>query len=228
MASMRNLAIALSVGLLGVTGCGGSNSGQIQLTWQVTQGGQPVACAAGESVRLTTGSFTDQFDCAAMSGVTGAIPVGNYSVVIDLVDSAGTVESTTTMDPVPVRGDAITDIGHIIFEIGGQPAPGSISFSWTIQTPSGPGACAPDGSEHFTIDLGGGTTFQADCPANSTGMNVSVPNVPVGTYTVTVSLVQGTTVESTTNPPFSGVTVASGQNTDLGAIVFAVNAIRQH
>jgi hypothetical protein len=228
MVRMRNLAIALSVGFLGVAGCSSeAGNGQIQLTWSLQDQatGAAISCAAGEHVDVTAGGITDSFNCADMSGITGALPTGTYAVTFDLVLN-GTVESTVTMPSVPVANRSITDVGHILFIVAnGPPPPGGLLYTWEIRVGSAGGAsgtCAPSG-EMFLIDLGGGMTFQADCPANQPSGQVNVPNVPVGTYNVNIDLRMGATVESQA-PTFNGVTVASSQNTDLGHIIFVVTA----
>jgi hypothetical protein len=222
MVRMRNLAIALSVGLLGAAGCGSSaGSGQITLTWSLQDQatGAAISCAAGERVEVTAGGITDSFPCTDMSGVTGALPTGDYAVTFDLVLN-GTVESTVTMPAVPVRNASVTDVGHILFIVAnGPPPPGQLLFTWELrgQVSGAALTCAPSG-ETFLIDLGGGLTFQADCPGGAANGTVTVPNVPVGTYNVTIDLRMGATVESTTT--LNGKTVASSATTDLGHIIF--------
>jgi hypothetical protein len=229
MVRMRNLAIALSVGFLGVASAGCSStpaggSGQIQLTWELRQGsasGPNVNCAAGETVEVTVGGVTDVFDCGSLGGVTNLHPVGSYDVVFDLV-LANQVESTVTMPGVPIVNRSVTDVGHIIFVLANT-APGSMSFTWEIRVGSAGGAngtCAA--GEMFVIDAGAGGTFQADCPGGASTGTVSVPSVPAGVFNVTINLQMGATVESTTT--MNGVTIASGANTDLGHIIFVVAA----
>ena len=121
MVRMRNLAIALSVGLLGAAGCSSNTagSGQIQLTWSLQDQatGAAISCAAGEHVDVTAGGITDTFNCADMSGLTGAIPSGDYAVTFDLVLN-GTVESQApTFNGVTVMSSANADLGHIIFVV---------------------------------------------------------------------------------------------------------------
>ena len=225
MVRMRNLAIALSVGLLGATGCSSNaGSGTITLTWSLQDQatGQPINCAAGELVEVTVGNITDQFNCSAMGGTTNALPVGNFAVTFDLTLN-GQVESTVTMPSVPVVNASTTDVGHILFIVAnGPPPPGSMSFTWEIRVGSagGPnGTCAA--GESFVINAGAGGTYQGDCPAGASSGTVSIPNVPVGTYSVDISLVMGSIVESMTPSPL-GATVASSANTDLGHVIFVV------
>src|SRR5689334_16666072 len=100
MASMRKLAIGLSVVFLGALGCSSntSSAGAISLTWELRDANtsQPLNCAAGEQVRVTAGGVADVFSCDALSGLTGPIPPGAYTVAFDLVDANGTVESHVT------------------------------------------------------------------------------------------------------------------------------------
>jgi len=228
MVRMRNLAIALSVGFLGAAGCSSeAGNGQITLTWSLQDQatGAGISCAAGEHVDVTAGGITDSFNCADMSGITGALPTGTYAVTFDLVLN-GTVESTVTMPSVLVANRAVTDVGHILFIVANSPPPpGGLLYTWEIRVGSAGGAsgtCAPSG-EMFIIDLGGGLTFQADCPGNAPSGTVTVPNVPVGTYNVNIDLRMGTVVESQA-PTFTGTTVQSNANTDLGHIIFVVAA----
>jgi hypothetical protein len=225
MVRMRNLAIALSVGFLGLAAAGcestAGGSGTITLTWSLQDQatGAAINCAAGETVEVTVGNVTDVFNCSAMAGTTNAIPVGTFAVTFDLVLN-NQVESTVTMPSVPIVNRSTTDVGHILFIVAnGPPPPGSMSFTWEIRVGStgGPsGTCAAN--EMFVIDAGAGGTFQAPCSGASGQVNV--PNVPAGTFNVTINLQMGSTVESTTTMP--GVTIASSANTDLGHIIFVV------
>lgn len=225
MVRMRNLAIALSVGFLGAAGCSSSpaaGSGQIQLTWSLQDQATmaAISCAAGEHVDVTAGGITDSFNCADMSGITGAIPSGDYAVTFDLVLN-GTVESTVTMSnpPVPVRNASVTDVGHILFIVAnGPPPPGQVDISWEIRVGSvgGPtGTCAAN--ETVTFDFGGGVTF-ANLPCAN--MTATLTQIPAGTYSVNASLLMGATVESTGT--IQGLTIPSGGAGQAQHVIFVV------
>ena len=104
---------------------------------------------------------------------------------------------------------------------------GTLHFTWEIRigTPTGPLAtCAPS-NETIAADLGNGLIFTTPCPQGSAGGTVEFPNVPMGTYDVTVSLRMGTTAESQTT--VNGVPILDGRITDIGHIIFVVAQLRR-
>src|SRR5262249_24139143 len=223
MLRMRNLAFALSVGLLGLAaGCESAavgGSGQIQLTWSLQDQatGQAISCAAGEQVHVTSGGVTDIFNCTAMAGITDLIASGDYAVRIDLVLN-NTVEWTVTMPSVPVRNRSITDIGHILFIVAASPPPpGAVHFTWEIRVNGNPAPCRAN--EFVRFDFGGGLVFDNVACAP---MAADLTQVPAGTYAagVTAQLLMGGTVESQGRT--TAITVPSGATVDGGHIIFNV------
>jgi hypothetical protein len=222
MAIMRNLVTVLCVGFLGV-GCGSNGpaggSGQVQFTWSLQdQSGAPIACAAGETVRLTAGSTAFVFNCTDMAGQTGLIRSATYDLLVQLLDSSNTVESMATIPGVGVFNGRITDAGHVLFVVNAN-STGSVGFTWEIrsQATNQPATCGP--GRQIVYDFGGGVTPRADCPSSSTSGQSVLQDIAVGNYSVVASLVVGSTVESMTPSPVS-VTVVDSQTADGGHIVF--------
>jgi hypothetical protein len=226
MLRMRNLAIALSMGFLGLAqaGCESSNggTGTITLTWslQDQQSGLPLNCVTGEVVEVTAGGITDQFNCTDGGGVTGPIPVGTYNVTFDLVLN-NQVESTATMSGVPVLNRSTTDVGHILFVVATTAQPGTLDVTWEIRVGSvgGPtGTCAA--GETVTFDFGGGLTFAGlDC----TTYAATLTQIPAGNYSgITASLYMSTTLESMGTLPT--VTIPPGGAGTPQHVIFVVAA----
>jgi hypothetical protein len=222
MVTMRNLAIALSAGLVGAVGCSDNGpvlppvgDGAILLTWEVQDAsGQRLSCNPGEQVHVTAGSLTDTFDCAGGSGQTDAIPEGVYDVRFDLVDVNNRVESTTMLR-LNIVSRTITDAGHIVFQVAG--APGQATFTWEVRVNGSLATCASD--ETVDFDFGGGLMFQN---INCATMAATLTDIPAGNYGVVAKLFKGgvTTPESQSSP--INLTIVSGQTTDGGHVIFIV------
>jgi hypothetical protein len=138
---MRSTALALLPLLL--LGCGDDaggadaspepdaapNAGTVTFTWTIDGGGTTVDCAA---VGALTVSFvgqeqdsisvqTDSFGCTSGAGTTRLLPVGTYTIDIDL-RAAGTPSRSLLAAPIRVTGVEVkraeaTDIGPLVFEV---------------------------------------------------------------------------------------------------------------
>jgi hypothetical protein len=122
-----------------------------------------------------------------MAGVTDPVPIGTQSVTISLV-SGSRVESSVTVPGVPVATASVTDLGPVTFTVG------AVNTTWEIRvgTPTGAqGTCAAN--ETVTFDFGTGLTFE-NVPCAD--MAALLTRMPPATYNVHVSLLMGTTTES--------------------------------
>jgi hypothetical protein len=185
------------LGVVGLSGCGDSRSGsgQIQLRWSLVDNAtrQPLACSAGEVVRVTAGAVADVFNCGDMAGITEPIRAADYDVRVDLVDAAMRVESTITLPRVSIFGGRVTDVGVVVFPVVAQ-ATGSASFTWELrlQATGQPATCAA--GETVQIAFGGLSPFNFNCSA----MAATINSLPAGSYQVTGALYSGSTVLSMT------------------------------
>jgi hypothetical protein len=98
------------------------------LSWTLNRGGSGVSCqeAGATTVRLITRIGNDQpvqydFPCLdkdiGTNGSTTAIPIGTYSVQIQLLDGAGKVLSEVPATTVKVSSDAPADLPVITFNL---------------------------------------------------------------------------------------------------------------
>jgi hypothetical protein len=177
-----------------------------------------VACNPGEIVRLTAGTTAFDFNCDVYAGITDPLPAGDYSARLELLAADGTVEDTQPV-AVSVFGGRVTDIGMVTFSVAPAAQNGSVHFTWEIRvgTATGsPGMCAS--GEFVTLDFVGYTKVQTQCA----GMDVTVDNLPPGSYMVDATLTLGTTVESMTSAPISFDVPSGGMAPDQH-IVFVVS-----
>lgn len=103
-----------------------SGSAQMRVNWQLTSlGGDP--CPANGSVEVVSqraggAEFIDIYDCVAGEGVTAAVPLGTYTVWVNVVTAddalwaqsfAADVTLDVDGDIVPVNFDILTDEGFL-------------------------------------------------------------------------------------------------------------------
>ena len=131
---MQKIALVFSrvllcsfVGVVGASGCGGSApaQGSVSLTWSIFDAlnGQPATCAtvsaASVSLQLTSqaasgGSVTLLLPCARGGG-TGALAVGTYRVVPQLVTADGAVLATAPDQTATVTAGQTTALVPALF-----------------------------------------------------------------------------------------------------------------
>jgi hypothetical protein len=128
---MKKLAMAvLGAALLSQTaGCfifvdDSGDEGQFHATWTVMMGGASTCAAVGASTvqflstEAATGDlYIDTYNCDDYAGTTDGMPLGEYSVVINIRDSAGTVLNlpmTPIVDTLDVDGE-IVELGNVVY-----------------------------------------------------------------------------------------------------------------
>jgi hypothetical protein len=110
---------------LGV-GCGGGGgpapsaclNGAIHFSWDLTEQGQTVQCAAGDQVEIDADAMNQVFNCADYSDTTDPVAGGTtYSVSFTLLDGNNATVSTTPSMNVHVPCDTTVDVGEISFDV---------------------------------------------------------------------------------------------------------------
>ena len=93
-----------------------NDTGVAELSWELANATtmDAVACGSGDIVRVTMGDVVTDFDCDATRGTTNPIDEGTYTATVDLIDSGGTVLSTSSFT-VSIIDSGVTDMGLVRF-----------------------------------------------------------------------------------------------------------------
>lgn len=215
--------------LLVLASCNGV--GHATLSWNLAYSDDLntlIPCASGnaESVVLTIGSHTFNFDCQAGDTAhnggsvrTGAIPWGTYhdvTVQIYIADASGNkkLEDTETLaDAVEIDAGGTTNLPLVLFKIPPPPiTTGTVVMNAVFSYPDTDANAQHRGcyvGETVKIDFNDGSQpYEYDCTANQTA---TIPNVPAGTYNnVVVSFELNHVVEN--GPQQTGATSFSADN----------------
>lgn len=184
-------------GLSQATGCiissgGDDPAAQLRVNWQLTSlGGDP--CPPNGSVEVVSqraggAEFIDIYDCVAGEGVTASLPLGTYTVWVNVITAdnllwAQSFATDVTLDLdgeiVPVNFDILTDEGYLF-------------ATWNIieDATGNPLTCAEAGAGGVSIlstlvDSGG--MGYDDIFTCEDGEGMTSP-LPIGEYTVVTSL----------------------------------------
>ena len=121
---MRTILLAALVAV-GLAACESTDGGTYDLSWSVVKTGQPSTCEAvgGQSVEFlatdadTGQGYADLFDCADYAGLTARLPLGYYSVRINLLDAADQVlAASQSFTPSPLLTDDLTvSVQEVVF-----------------------------------------------------------------------------------------------------------------
>jgi hypothetical protein len=220
---IRMVAVLVIAG--GALGCGGNSSGRVLIKWQLQnqQTMQLTTCLDGETVVLTTPSGqVAPVDCT--EGDTGLLspplPLGEVNLELTLVDSGGaTVGVPQVLTNTMTSADTPTSV-MVTFVL----AEGTADFTWTIITLGGqPATCAPPpGTESVQVaeaNVFQPVSFPCEGQTGATAMTASLA-LREGLHSVTLSLLQGTTLESMS--PKIPVRVNAGVTSPPQAVVFTL------
>jgi hypothetical protein len=217
-------------------------TGTISLTWSLTDGAGAITCDDVKATSVvvtwtpTSGGPSDQnfFDCHSGTGMT-AVPVGNYTVQIDLKAGPNQVQSTVTKNNVAVTAGTDTPLGDVSFTVSRK---GGFKFKLDVSTTSGTN-CDPEGgnppgagitSMQITLTKGGtcvpgsfmveagamgdpAQTIDAACPGGGTGaciendQQVTVMGLDAGDYVMTI---EGLEAANNCYKVISNISVAGG------------------
>lgn len=214
---MRRLLVCAAA--LGAAACVETG---LDVAWTLSFDGDVPTCeqAGAADVRVVSTNLaeqeilTDRFACAAGTGVTQALPPGDYDVAIELLDAASLPIVTVPFPGIPVDDGGLTKLPLVTFRVGG-----TLFTDWAITQGGVPATCADVGASQlsiFTTDKDGG---QVDDLFDCVELYGRTGPLMHGQYTVVVSLIDmnGNTVAQ--EPAFQA-TVAADTGTDLGGFSF--------
>jgi hypothetical protein len=203
---MKKLVLAsLLCGTLaqGGTGCTTTSDpepGYFNVEWTLTEGADdtPIqGCAEGVTAEVvaenidTGEQLIDRFDCVNGGGITAAIPAGDYDVWVNVYNGTD-VSSSDLIAQSGSQRTAIID-GETVPLTLSFPAGASFELSWTITDDVGPNAqcgdVTADGVSVLSTLVGTDTAF--DDVFNCTAMSAVTPQMLLGDYVVSVSLLNG-------------------------------------
>lgn len=203
---MKKLVFAsLLCGILAQVGTGcivSSNpaDGYFDVAWILTEGADNTAiqgCGDGVTAEVvaedivTSQQYIDLFDCVDGSGITSAIPAGDYDVWVNVYNGTD-VSSSNLIAQSGFQRTSILDGETVVLDLS-FPAGGFFELSWTIEDELGPGAAcadvAADGVSVLSTLVGPNTAIDDvfDCSA----MSAITPQMLLGEYVVSVSLLDG-------------------------------------
>jgi hypothetical protein len=161
---MKKLALAALVfaGLGQATGCifvADDPSGNFRATWEVTVNDQVSSCEAVGAARvsvLSTNSATgegndDIFNCTAYAGVTDLYPVGDYTIVMNILDASDNALS----DMIPLSTSIDFDGETVNLSLA--------EFAFTVQTHA----------LDFDVHFGDDTVTGGNCVSSTTGAGIA-------------------------------------------------------
>ena len=108
------------------------NAGFFFLTWDLadaTRGNAPITCEQAGITRAgsvethatlvnTTNLLTDKFPCNHYYGTTEPLPVGTYTVSVDVDDGTGSIGTAPALTNERITApNGLTDLGHIIIPV---------------------------------------------------------------------------------------------------------------
>lgn len=229
--------IAVAALALGGSGCGFIwDTGSVAATWSITIDGQAATCDAvgGHTVVVTSrrvhGGSTkvDLFDCVDLGGVTAEMRTGLYDVTVQLLNRDGEELSDEITVEVRVPSDDAVNAGHFEFAFAGDEQPqqpsgqGWFKLSWVITENGLPSTCSVVDATtvEVLLELGGtpgSKSFKFPC----TDMTGTTDNVPVGTYEITIRLLNKDDVMLNTAPVKVNLPLVSSETKNVGDFEFA-------
>jgi hypothetical protein len=227
--------------LLLASACGGSSTGdepdaavaadadtspaRVDVTWHIVSNEAPADCPAGATTatiyaqRLGDAEpFADIYDCSAGAGSATDLPAGDYTIWIELTDDGGATlyaeseSATLNLSPGETpAADFVIDGTHGAFDV-----------SWQLHTAGGAATtCAAVTNDGVSILQTNNTTTEGtddlwDCTAGEAPSVVTDEWLPIGDYTIAVSLLDATQA-SIGDAPTQLATIEYGnQFVDLG------------
>ncbi|MCG8420518.1 MAG: hypothetical protein MJE77_21495 [Proteobacteria bacterium] len=237
---MKKLVFAafLSIALMQLgTGCiilVEDDDATLDVTWTLIAGDPQVsnpdvaACRAGETIEVVstpTSSSNDRlvdlFDCDRNRGLVSDIPYGTYEVHINLYDGNPSPSNLIAQsDAVEVsldedRPDVDLDFSFTINR-------GQFFFTWSITENTASRSCADVGGDTTALrsELIGGTFIDDDL-YDCSDFQAHTPFLPLGSYRLQVSLLDGQVVLGDSLVRRSSLDFGNHLN-DLGNLEFAV------
>lgn len=173
------------------------------------------------AINLTGETFVDLFDCEAGAGITDPLPVGKYAVRVELLDIGGALLAASSTRAVELQRRGSLVPVDFRFPVDG----GFYAATWTMVSPRGRTylACEEVGAERVSVlatnaDTGEGYDFLFACDSGAgfTG------KLPLGTYTVVVSLLEpGGEVVASASPVQARIAWGN-ELVDLGNFEFGI------
>jgi len=201
---MKKLVIpALLLAALQATGCifvsdDDGDTATINVSWELFSGSAAVECPVGATTiavnaQLGSGTpYVDLFDCSgAGSGFADDLPLGTYQVWVDVTDSTGSALYAQS-EAAEITLDSPGEFAQAAFDIDVDN--GFWDVSWNIIGVNGNGCAAVNQNGVGVLSTLAGTTTGRDdkfnCVDGEDPNFVTTPPIPIGDYTVILSLLE--------------------------------------
>ena len=227
-------ALALG-GLTHAAGCVivTSDSGDLDVAWEIQgeydygdgcdQIEAPSVDVFVEDLSSGTVDVFGPFDCSSGGVLVENLSTGDYLVYADAVDSAGRIFGRSTAERATVRGGSIVEAPILGFENGRFEGTWLITDADTNTAETCDWAGAGGVSILSTVAGSGGTGFDDifSCPASADEGDVRTSPLPLGDYTISVSILEeGTDAALGISDPRNDSLDFHGHVNDLGVFEF--------
>ena len=162
----------------------------------------------------------DTFPCDALAGTSSALDPGNYTAALRLYDANGVnLNEQIATGMFAITAGCTSDLGLATFSSPVVTPDQFISLSWSIDRLSNGAflSCADAQAQAVELDADD-QTFTWPC----TDGRGATKSLPPSTYSVTIKLLDATGTALSVTPTMP-VTVAAGQASALGNVLFDVN-----
>jgi len=231
---MKKLVIpALLLGALQATGCifvsddDTEDTATINVSWTLVSDGAPAGCPAGANTAAVNAQrdgqgspYVDLFDCSDLSGFADDLPLGTYTVWIDFTDGGSSLYAQSQAAEITL--DTPGEQASASFEVDVDN--GFFDVSWEIHSAGGGTGCASVAQNGVGVlsTLAGtveGVDDKFTCAAGESPAIATTPALPIGDYTVVLSLLEPGTDASMGDSDAISTSIDYGnQFVDLGVV----------
>jgi hypothetical protein len=196
-------------------------TGTVEATWNLLDDGAAAGCPGPDATIVVQPAgggtpYEDIYDCADGVGTAADIPVGNYTVWVDIHDGATLLAQSEAVD---VSVDA-NDLIEAVFDI--DVANGFFDISWTI---AGSSCQASDGGVSVLSTIAQTTTAfddVFDCEDGEDPAIATTAALPIADYVIAVSLLDSNDLAIGDAPEIQESITYGNEFFDLGVVTITL------